>query len=445
MVNCVAPASNSATRIHAGFVGIGNERPLQLFGYGERKKMANAARMDLEANWILVSGDAAPAWLMIALDTLYSSIVLEDALRAGFAANGARMPALFVVASHTHYAPALDDTKPGLGAADPGYINDIAHRIVDDVLQTVSNGADLHPESWTHASAESPGAVFRRRKRLTLSARRRPHVQVAVQIAPNPDVQIDREMRLWIARDREKQPLFALVTWPCHATSRSNDGRVSPDFVGIMRQAIREVVAPDLPVLYFPGASGDIRPAFAGFGRGRRLLYPYPLQRSFVRPDPTTLGSFDGMLAKTAQLCASQMGTRLAFGSCGFSSIEVPHADFMADAGDAHMRVTRATLGGIEIDGFGAEVSALWPALLGLDGDRDQRLVTGCVGPCFGYLPTDDQIPEGGYEVNRFRQSFQAAGEYRAEIPIRPALMRTLNRLAASSNTPTAEKQNSPR
>lgn len=440
-MNGAATASISATRIHAGFVGIGNERPLPLFGYGERKKMAKAERMALEANWILVSGGAAQAWLMIALDTLYSSTALEDALRAGFAATVAEIPALFIVASHTHYAPALDDTKPALGVADPGHINDIAHRIVDDVLQTVAIGTGLHPKSWTHACVESPRAMFRRRKRLTLSARRRPHVQVAMQIAPNPDVEVDREMRLWMAQDQNNKPLFALITWPCHATSRSNDGHVSPDFVGAMRQAVREVAARDLPVLYFPGASGDVRPAFTGFGRGRRLLYPHPFQRSFVRPDAETLEAFDGALAKTAQLCASQLDTRLAFGRCGFSRTEVAHADFMAAAGDARMGVTRATLGGIEIDGFGAEVSALWPKLLGLNGDRDRRLVTGCAGPCFGYLPTDDQVSEGGYEVNGFRHSFGAAGEYRVENPIRPALIRALERLEPRPDTPSTERQ----
>lgn len=436
MANGGASDITTAARIHAGTVGIGNDSPLPLYGYGERQKTASAERMTLEANWILVSGTAAPAWLMIALDTLFSSTALEDAVRAGFAAAGAGIPALFVVASHTHYAPALDDTKPALGMADPGYINELAHRIVDDVLQAVADEPGLLPESWTYASAETPGAIFRRRKRLTLSARGRPYVRVKMQVAPNPDVEIDREMRIWMARDHDGKPLFALVTWPCHATSRSNDGRVSPDFIGAIRHAIREVSHAHLPVLYFPGASGDVRPDFTGLGRGRRLVYPYPFQRAFVRPDAGALGAFDSTVSKTARLCASQTDMRFAFGRCGFSRTDVAHTDFMADAGDARMCVTRATLGGIEIYGFGAEVSSLWPALLGLDGNRDQRLVTGCVGPCFGYLPTDGQIPEGGYEVGGFRRSFKAAGAYRAEIHVRPALMRALDRLTALPDTP---------
>ena len=423
---------NISPRIHAGKVDIGPEYALPLYGYGERQVSASVIRESLEANWVHVEDLTAKPWLLLAIDTLFSSATFETALRRHLIARGVEVAELIVVASHTHFAPALDDTKPALGVADLAYIEDVAGLVAADVSQGVQFSQDLAPEYWTYANKNISGAVFRRAKRLTLSMRSRPNIRISTQIAPNPSIKIDQDLRVWIARNLENVPLFALVTWPCHATSRSNPGRISPDFVGVLRDGIRAEFRLSIPVLYFPGASGDVRPNFSGLGKGKRLFYPYPFQIGFERPDETTVTAFDATLSQAAQHCANQAKTRLPFDGCIVVKTEIPHTEFMQGADESQMRIAMARLGGIDIFGFGAEISALWPNLLGLDNERERCLVTGCVGHCFGYLPEDSQIPNGGYEVLGFRESFRVTGNYSLNQSIYSALKSSIDYLLDS-------------
>ena len=68
------------------------------------------------------------------------------------------------------------------------------------------------------------------------------------------------KMRIWIAQSAEGVPKLAFVTWPCHPTSRARDIAPSADFVGVLRQTIREHLGRDVAVIYLSGASGDVRP-----------------------------------------------------------------------------------------------------------------------------------------------------------------------------------------
>ena len=71
-------------------------------------------------------------------------------------------------------------------------------------------------------------------------------------------------------------------------------------------------------------------------------------------------------------------------------------------------------VGPIRIMAVSAEVAAAYAAR----GGRADPLtfVTGCAGQVFGYVPTDSQIREGGYEVNGFATDFSVPGRFRDQI-----------------------------
>lgn len=418
---------------YTGSVNIGSSRALPLFGYGERRSEAASDQAALEANWLYIA-DATRSVLMLSLDTLYSSNAFEEALRASLAKAGATVPAIFAVASHTHYAPALDPMKPALGAADEDHTAEIAERIAAALLQAVKHGPTFVPSRWSYSARPVPKAIFRRAKRLTVSVREPPFIRFSTQIAPNPKVQVDTDLRLWMAHGADDTPLFSLVSWPCHTTSRDRTDVASADFVGPLRNAIRSSTKGPIPVFFFPGTSGDVRPDFSGYRIGRRLFYPYPLQRSFQQPSVQRVSAFDTILTTAARSCVDSPDETFSFGFNDYACTELAHTDFLKDAGSAQTRVRRLLLGGIEVLGFGAEISALWPKLLDLDGVQSHRIVSGCVGDCFGYLPTDSQVSEGGYEVVGFRRSFGLKGRYNSKVPIRPALIAALDRVRGEAS-----------
>ncbi len=418
---------------YSGTVGIGSKRALPFFGYGNRKKSGVSERDDLEANWIFVCKGGAPSILVVSLDTLYSSNALESLIKRRFHAAGFPDFQLFVVASHTHFAPSLDPTKPRLGTADNDHINDVTDQICYAVLNSVKSAVSVSPHEWSFFLDTNSGGIYRRNQRIVLSFKKHPFIYPSMQIAPNVKVEIDRDLRIWIATDADQNPLFAVTTWPCHTTSRRHDDVISADFVDAIRSEIRKTMNSELPVIFLPGASGDIRPNFSKVHIGSRLFYPYPFQSSFSRPSEEMCEEFDRSLKETVAVCLGEHKQRFCFTHSIAQQIDIPLSAFMHNADDGEMPLQHLLLGGLEILGFGAEVSSQWPEILNLADAPERRIVSGCVGASFGYLPTDAQIPEGGYEVKGFRRGFEIKGHYSEDISIQQVLGRYLQKLMGSS------------
>lgn len=399
------------TPFHSGTVSIGSSKPLPLAGYGARDISARSDEARLEANWICF-GTEKQTHHLIAIDALFSSDTLEAEIRQQLALRGLDAAHIIIVASHTHYAPSLDPFKPRLGAADMDHIREVAKRIAQDIQTTRESQSALRPVAWYWGEARNAGSVYRRATQLQLSARSWPPVRIANQIAPNPAVEIDQALRLWIARTADETPVFAVATWPCHATSRADSSVASPDFVAPLRDALRRHLGQSVPVAFLPGASGDIRPGFWQERSLKRWLYPYPFQRSFAPPSPQTEAAFDDSLKATVNAALAAPMTQLDFSHSFLTRTEFPLADLMAGTDARHVPLYRAVIGGVEIIGVGAEISAGWTSRLGLASCRQRQILSGCVGRVFGYLPTEEQVLEGGYEVNGFRRGFGISGAY---------------------------------
>lgn len=420
--------------IHTGTLDIGTDRALALAGYGRRDVATGSAGAGLEANWVHCRAPGAGGdVLFLALDTLFSSEVFETALAAALAAGGLGDTRICAMASHTHYAPSLDPAKPDVGPADPAYVTEIAGRIAGDILARRESDPARIPARWAFAREEVAGSVYRRARRLRLSVRGWPWLGISMQIAPNPGRTIDRDLRLWRAEDAAGQVLFAIASWPCHATSRAAWGQASPDFIAALRDGIR-ACHPDCPVLFLPGASGDIRSHFTHVRHWRNRLYPYPFQTRFAPPAERDSAVFDAHLRSAAERCAAQAEARAEIewpiADVAHADLGIAHAEILEGAAPAReMGLQKAVLGGLSIYGIGAEVSSEWPAVLGLDADPARTILSGCIGPVSAYLPTDRQIPEGGYEVDAFRRAFRLEGRYSAGKKLAPVLSRAMARL----------------
>ena len=78
----------------------------------------------------------------------------------------------------------------------------------------------------------------------------------------------------------------------------------------------------------------------------------------------------------------------------------------------------RLVLGPVTLIGINAETCFGWVERLGFKNESAHEAVTGYVSSVFGYLPTPDQIPNGGYEVDGFVRAFEFKGNWKSEPKI---------------------------
>jgi len=97
-------------------------------GCGPDRKHYTQTNGSLEANY-LIFFDAREPFLIISLDLLYVGRYLQESLEVGLK-NFVKKENLFIVASHTHYAPMVDTDKPKFGLTNLEYIESISKKIV---------------------------------------------------------------------------------------------------------------------------------------------------------------------------------------------------------------------------------------------------------------------------------------------------------------------------
>ena len=397
-----------------GRVDITPDRPMPLFGRLGRTMPWDGIVSRLEAN-VAVFGKGDEQQALIAIDSLYPSQSLIDAVATLLAEKGTPIAkdALLFVASHTHNAPALDPTKPLLGEFDPDYLAEVAERIANS-LHTLCLTDGQHT-TMSASAARCDASMFRRRM---VNGLRLPSMRLVrrMVMAPQPQEVIDDSLTLLLWTKTDGTPLAALWQWACHAVSEPKTQAISADFPAVVRDHLRaKWNAPDLPILYFPGFSGDIRPDSTS---------PLPLHRSgrwwgiaprFAANSAATAAALHAkLLAATGAAVDGLEGIDAASVNLARERTTIA-MDHLRDVASEMPPVTvdHWQIGALRVIATSAEVSHRYR------GDPQQgqlSLATGCAQQVFGYLPTDAQIAEGGYEGGDFAKAFSVPGEFRPAI-----------------------------
>lgn len=435
------PAEADCQRVWSGSLVIGGDKPLPLAGYAARRGFGEACDNCLEANWLALEAVPKRLVLILAIDALFSSATFESDIAQAFSAAGLALEGLWVVASHSHFAPQLAPEFPGLGACERGHIRRTAQAIVGAI---VAARQDRPARALTRIDAgqsEAGGAVYRRKKGLRLS-RQAPHLSITTALLPNPAVNIPRALRLWCLRADDDSPLAVIAHWPCHAVAANPVNRMSAAHVGAVRETLRQSLSADLPVIWLPGCSGDIRPYFPASWWSRFTPSATPLQAGFGPSTPAAIAKFhQGLEAATHKALADlsplpnarQDATSLALGYGERQRDLLP---------DTQLCARQVTLGPLRLLGLNAEPSFAWSQHLGFRDQARDVAVTGYVGPVLGYLPTPEQVPHGGYEVEGFRHAFGFAGDWREASDLGETVRATVASLA--SLRPSAASQAEP-
>lgn len=209
---------------------------------------------------------------------------------------------------------------------------------------------------------------------------------------PNPDQFIDRHVYLFEIGASGKTDAV-IIFHACHPVSRSDQSGISPDYVGVLRRAVRLRFG-EVPCLFFLGCSGDIRPNLAckrvGWLPRSRLNWRF--ERVVDKGSERSTDKYYFEAVQNAQLWRTlEIGEGWRISSFELS---LKHQSML--------RIPRLHSGSqISFEFLPFEISHLFH--LEAQKKNPMRFIVSCADRTIGYLPHPRQVAAGGYEVDGSR------------------------------------------
>jgi hypothetical protein len=387
--------------------------PIGLAGRGGAPRIGNYVHDTLEVNTV-VFDDGKKCIAIVSMDTLFCCNDFKELVLAHL--RGAKIGGLFLVASHTHNAPSLDRTKPLLGQVDEIYYDMAAGRVARSVADALE---ELKPVHRVDEGTSDVMANNRRRRRSLRIRTSWPFASWETCLVPSVDIDVPHSLRVLVARNSDGAPMWCLWTWPCHATAYPVGHHISAEFPGDVRKFLRkELVSPGLPVVFFPGASGDLRVDVAPepVSLSRRLMTP--LARPFADCNSQNYELLIGKLCRGMERAlkkpnAREMGQSIVVHSTAISLRQMMTRSTHPGSVEWH----KISIGEFNLLLVGAELCSSWLPLLESFFNKGTWKSGYCNDvPC--YLPTQQQVREGGYEATGFLGSFGVDGAFADDMQV---------------------------
>jgi hypothetical protein len=408
--------------VAAGSVSITPDRPLPLAGFTDRLEPFTAVADPLELNALLLRTPEATLALLTA-DLLFVTEDLKHRIAAMVRPDLALDDASFLfAASHTHFAPAVDPSKPRLGPVYPAYVDLVAERAGTLLRRLASAAGEPGEPRVEYRSGVAAHAINRRRMGWRLSPRA-PHLpRRAMLRAPNPTGPRDETVHVVTLRNASGRPAAVLWSYACHPVSFAEPRHVSADYPGVVRRALRAALGTDIPVLFLQGCAGDIRPRELGRPRAwRRRVAELVVGKLFTPFSPSEYRAWSDSLATRVVEIARAPGRVLPLASTFRAAhMSVPLAALLDGALSSTRSVTFQRLEvapGIAIAGVSAEPVAEYGLAVRAAAPPQKAVIpVGYTDSVFGYLPTARMLGQHGYEDEGFMDSFGISGRFRPDL-----------------------------
>jgi len=402
------------TYASAGTADITPETAVPLAGSEIRTGAFQRIADRLEANALVLRQEGPPI-VFASVDLMFVGHELRSEVvnRLGGAVSD---ESLFFAASHTHFAPATDDRRPRLGRMDPRYFELVCERVTGLISRLLAD--PLAPAIIEYARGQANHAVSRRLRTAWHLSRKGPLVNAVVG-APNPLGPRDESIHLLRVSRPDGHPLAVIWSYACHPVGFPRPLEVTAEYPGRVRRRLRDDLAPDLPVLFWQGFAGDIRPPELGHstslrGRARRLL----LGPRFGRFSGAEWESWADSLAARVAETASAPPRRPVTGPIRARRVTRPLGSFVLGVSDERQVTFHRVMLGRELTvvGVSAEVVTEYGALVNSTFGGSINIPVGYIDEVYGYLPTARMLREGGYEGSWFLRPFALEG------PLNPRL-----------------------
>lgn len=385
--------------IAAATLDITPDRALPLAGYAGRAGACQSIHDRLEANILFID-----QIVLVQIDTLFSSEALEQRIRHHAGGN----IDLLLVASHTHFAPSLDPSKPALGECDPDFLNEVAEKIGRRIMEQPNICANIR----LGIGSASGLSINRRSKRFHVG-RKFPFFFNDVVIQPNRAGPADPTVHSLVF-EHNGDPVAVVWHYACHPVSFPQRNVMSADFVGIVRQRIRHHFnIPNLPVIFLQGFAGDVTPSVINSRPDLKQRIKYPHGELFGNFTMESFVSWSDALGEVV-VRTFETGTSL-YPSSVFCKSSMDISSILPRE-NGKLNLAALSFGNdLNFIFAGAEVVQSYRIMI-QSIFNGITLGVGYTGPVFGYLPTDEYVREGGYESEGFIEPFGLRGSFSSGI-----------------------------
>lgn len=381
-----------AIAFSAASIEVSPDIGVELGGY-EYQRLSSRIEAPLEANAILFD-DGRRRLYIVSIDTLYVGREVLDHLQKKLDDRGGRPAEVLAAATHTHFAPMLDRSKPRLGRTSDAYIAELKSRL-SDLIDMLDQGQQSG--SSRAYCGDAPFSVNRRlsASRRTFNNRFRAAQQVF--LAPNAAGYVDRRLRIRMIDGADGTPHAAIAHFACHPTAYPDKHAVTPDYVGAIREAIRKRCGANIPVLFLQGPAGDVRSSAMGKASALSALRTLKSGPHFKPPSMATWQAWRSRIQTfTEQLLEQPAAMHPLTGAIQVARERMPlEAVRTHISPGASIEIGSFKVGdALNIVAMNAEPLSGWVKRL-----PAEVMLTGYVGDVFGYLPTEADVRLGGYEV----------------------------------------------
>lgn len=375
---------------------------------------------ELEAN-IMVFRSGEKCTYFISLDTLFITNELNRSINEliNKTFGNTNEVDIIPIASHTHYAPALEEKRTKLGKKDDKYYSFLLTQL--ETLVHKLKSIPFVEVELKYSEKVSEGITCNRRRR---ARRLSNYFKSFIAMEPNPKGFInERFSRLNIYNTTNNEIMGTMWSFPCHPTNFPNKTLISSEFPGEVRTFIRKSKQKEVVVIYFPGFAGDVRAT----PPKRKSLFKF-LRTIFQLSYPVSYYRFNS-IAEYTKWCDVLVES--------FSKIDSNETKFEYDELTLETKISKEPLKsfGIEVDeitnlqfrkvkiGPDFAIYTLSAEPVGEYSDIFQTYIsekfsicTGYTDSVFGYLPTQNQVNEGGYESGEFFDAFLVKGKFNNKI-----------------------------
>ena len=359
----------------------------------------------LEANvFIARCGDKEVTF--VSVDLLFPGEHLRRNLLASIPWLGGQR--LVLGATHTHFAPMVQKGMPNLGTVDPDYLNLVSGRIAELILRLRQ---ELRPATIRYREGMADHSMNRRLMRWRVNKRGR--LERSEGFAPNPAGPRDESMRMVeILIGGSTKGL--IWNYACHPTAYPNQFHVSAEFPGVVRSRLRGELG-QIPILYFQGFSGDVRPRLLGRLKTPQEFILRVLQGPlFGKPSLAEWEAWACSLADAVVNMYRAEGATSSVEGIQCATVAFPVADVAPghNPNDQFEVQFVELINGFRFVGWNAEIVHGYRKMIARTLGEERLLTAGCLDQTLAYIPSEEMLPGRGYEVEGFHHNFSFSGQY---------------------------------
>ena len=360
--------------------------PVPLAGFAGRTGLFDQVLTPLFARILCFQSGAEPPVIFVSADLIWWGSDRVPAMRQRIRAHSGLSDASVILhATHNHSGPQTSESmSPLIGTPSTFYIQALEEAVVRGVREALRS---VEPVTAERGSAP-----------CDISIHRRLIVNGQVQMAPNPHGPRDAECTVLRFQTLQGVARAVLVHFACHPTTTAENS-VSAEFCGAAMTVIERELGKGVLAAYLQGCCGDVRPALIQ-------------DEQFYRGGDDDVRRLGVKLAAVAQSVLAGPMEACEPPACSSKCMELP---LFFDTGEPESTTMAMTLlrlaPNLGFLTFNAETVVEY----GLYVKRHSGgsiLPMGYTNGMIGYVTTEQQLIEGGYESREAFRYFGMPGPF---------------------------------